>query len=77
MSESFKELFEQSFSGVSFYPGAIIPAKVINDVLDTNQITRVLPGRYNTPAYKRLASRAYQLLSTEVNHIYRNSTSTG
>lgn len=50
---------------------------IINDVLDTNQITRVLPGRYKTPAYKRLASRAYQLLSTEVNHIYRNSTSTG
>ena len=50
---------------------------IINDVLDANQITRVLPGRYNDPAYKRLASRAYQLLSTEVNHIYRNSTSTG
>ena len=30
MSESFKDLFEQSFSGVQFYPGAIIPAKVIH-----------------------------------------------
>jgi len=37
MSESFKELFEQSFSGVSFYPGAIIPAKVIN--IDDDYVT--------------------------------------
>jgi small subunit ribosomal protein S1 len=29
MSESFKELFEQSIAGTHFYPGAIIPAKVI------------------------------------------------
>jgi small subunit ribosomal protein S1 len=29
MSESFKELFEQSIAGIQFYPGAIIPAKVI------------------------------------------------
>jgi len=37
MSESFKELFEQSFSGVSFYPGAIIPAKVI--YIDDDYVT--------------------------------------
>ena len=30
MSESFKELFEKSIVGAQFYPGAIIPAKVIN-----------------------------------------------
>lgn len=30
MSESFKELFEQSISGTQFYPGAIINAKVID-----------------------------------------------
>lgn len=29
MSESFKELFEKSIAGAHFYPGAIIPAKVI------------------------------------------------
>ncbi len=29
MSESFKELFEQSIAGAQFYPGAIITAKVI------------------------------------------------
>lgn len=29
MSESFSELFEQSMAGVQFYPGAIIPAKVV------------------------------------------------
>ena len=29
MSESFKELFEQSIIGAQFYPGAIINAKVI------------------------------------------------
>jgi small subunit ribosomal protein S1 len=37
MSESFKDLFEQSFSGVQFYPGAIIPAKVIN--IDDDYVT--------------------------------------
>jgi len=37
MSESFKELFEQSFSGVQFYPGAIIPAKVIQ--IDDDYVT--------------------------------------
>lgn len=30
MAECFKELFEQSIIGVQFYPGAIIPAKVID-----------------------------------------------
>ncbi len=30
MSESFKELFEQSIIGVQFYPGAIISAKIID-----------------------------------------------
>src|SRR5258708_576318 len=30
MSESFKELFEQSIVGLQFYPGAIISAKVID-----------------------------------------------
>lgn len=30
MSESFKELFEQSIAGAQFYPGAIISAKVID-----------------------------------------------
>lgn len=30
MSESFKELFEQSIAGAQFYPGAIITAKVID-----------------------------------------------
>ena len=29
MSESFKELFEQSIANTQFYPGAIIDAKVI------------------------------------------------
>ena len=37
MSESFKDLFEQSFSGVQFYPGAIIPAKVIE--IDEDYVT--------------------------------------
>lgn len=37
MSESFKDLFERSFSGVQFYPGAIIPAKVIN--IDDDYVT--------------------------------------
>jgi len=37
MSESFKDLFEQSFSGVQFYPGAIIPAKVIQ--IDEDYVT--------------------------------------
>lgn len=37
MSKSFKDLFEQSFSGVQFYPGAIIPAKVIQ--IDEDYVT--------------------------------------
>ncbi|MDQ5884400.1 MAG: small subunit ribosomal protein, partial [Pseudomonadota bacterium] len=37
MSISFKDLFEQSFSGVQFYPGAIIPAKVIQ--IDEDYVT--------------------------------------
>ncbi len=37
MSESFKQLFEQSYSGVQFYPGAIIPAKVIQ--IDNDYVT--------------------------------------
>lgn len=37
MSISFKELFEQSISGVQFYPGAIIPATVIN--IDDDYVT--------------------------------------
>lgn len=37
MSESFKELFEESIAGVNFYPGAIIPAKVIG--IDGDYIT--------------------------------------
>ncbi len=37
MSKSFKELFEQSFSGTQFYPGAIIPAKVIQ--IDEDYVT--------------------------------------
>ncbi|MFY7697371.1 MAG: 30S ribosomal protein S1 [Legionella sp.] len=39
MSESFKELFEKSIAGAQFYPGAIIPAKVIeidNDFVTLN-----------------------------------------
>ncbi len=37
MSESFRELFEQSIIGVQFYPGAIIPALVIN--IDDDYVT--------------------------------------
>lgn len=37
MSESFKELFEQSIAGAQFYPGAIITAKVIN--IDEDYVT--------------------------------------
>lgn len=37
MSESFKELFEQSIAGTQFYPGAIIPAKVIG--IDEDYVT--------------------------------------
>lgn len=37
MSESFKELFEQSISGAQFYPGAIISAKVID--IDDDYVT--------------------------------------
>jgi small subunit ribosomal protein S1 len=37
MSESFKELFEQSIVGTQFYPGAIIPAIVIN--IDDDYVT--------------------------------------
>ncbi len=37
MSESFKELFEQSIAGAQFYPGAIINAKVIN--IDDDYVT--------------------------------------
>lgn len=37
MSESFKELFEQSIEGAQFYPGAIISAKVIN--IDDDYVT--------------------------------------
>ncbi len=37
MSESFKELFEQSIEGAQFYPGAIINAKVIN--IDDDYVT--------------------------------------
>lgn len=44
---------------------------IVGHALDANNITRVMPDRYNNPAYKRLASRAYQLLSTEVDHLYR------
>jgi small subunit ribosomal protein S1 len=37
MSESFKELFEKSIIGAQFYPGAIIPALVIN--VDEDYVT--------------------------------------
>lgn len=37
MSESFKELFEQSIAGIQFYPGAIIPAKVVQ--IDDDYVT--------------------------------------
>jgi small subunit ribosomal protein S1 len=37
MSESFKELFEKSIVGAQFYPGAIIPAKVID--IDDDYVT--------------------------------------
>ena len=37
MSESFKELFEQSIIGAQFYPGAIIPATVIE--IDDDYVT--------------------------------------
>ena len=37
MSESFKELFEQSIVGAQFYPGAIPPAKVIG--IDEDYVT--------------------------------------
>ncbi len=37
MSESFKELFEQSIKGAQFYPGAIINAKVID--IDDDYVT--------------------------------------
>ena len=37
MSESFKELFEKSIAGTQFYPGAIIPAKVIE--IDDDYVT--------------------------------------
>lgn len=37
MSESFKELFEASIAGTQFYPGAIIPAKVID--IDDDYVT--------------------------------------
>lgn len=37
MSESFKELFEQSIIGAQFYPGAIITAKVID--IDDDYVT--------------------------------------
>jgi len=37
MSESFKELFEQSIIGAQFYPGAIISAKVID--IDEDYVT--------------------------------------
>ena len=37
MSESFKELFEQSIIGAQFYPGAIISAKVID--IDDDYVT--------------------------------------
>ncbi|WP_419421074.1 30S ribosomal protein S1 [Legionella sp. D16C41] len=37
MSESFKELFEQSIAGAQFYPGAIITAKVID--IDDDYVT--------------------------------------
>jgi len=37
MSESFKELFEKSIAGAQFYPGAIIPAKVID--IDDDYVT--------------------------------------
>ncbi len=37
MSESFKELFEKSIAGAQFYPGAIIPAKVID--IDEDYVT--------------------------------------
>ncbi|MFC3909259.1 30S ribosomal protein S1 [Legionella dresdenensis] len=37
MSESFKELFEQSIAGAQFYPGAIINAKVID--IDDDYVT--------------------------------------
>ena len=30
MSESFKQLFEQSMAGIQLYSGAIIPATIIN-----------------------------------------------
>jgi hypothetical protein len=40
MSESFKDLFEQSFSGVQFYPGAIIPAIVIEKYPSRRQQAR-------------------------------------
>lgn len=37
MSESFKDLFEKSIVGAQFYPGAIIPAKVID--IDEDYVT--------------------------------------
>ncbi|KTD22346.1 30S ribosomal protein S1 [Legionella londiniensis] len=37
MSESFKELFEESIAGTQFYPGAIISAKVID--IDDDYVT--------------------------------------
>ncbi len=37
MSESFKDLFEKSIAGTQFYPGAIIPAKVIE--IDDDYVT--------------------------------------
>src|SRR5690606_2884652 len=37
MTESFKELFEQSIIGAQFYPGAIINAKVIG--IDDDYVT--------------------------------------
>lgn len=37
MSESFKELFEESIAGTQFYPGAIINAKIID--IDTDYVT--------------------------------------
>lgn len=37
MTESFKELFEQSIVGINFYPGAIIQAKVVD--IDDDYVT--------------------------------------
>ena len=37
MSESFKELFEQSIAGLNLHPGAIIPAKVVD--IDEDYVT--------------------------------------